>query len=93
MKASTEFKINTLRRRADYLIKKVEGDDSTNAKRFNNMEIDALQSGMTALEKEDQFDELVDVLIQMMTAVEMGTGDELAAAVEKVHNVVDKYQI
>lgn len=93
MEASTDFKITTLRRRTHYLIKKVEGDDSTNAKRFNNMEIEALQSGMVALAKESEFDELANILIEIITAVEVGTGDELASAVEKAHSVVDKYQI
>lgn len=93
MEASTDFKITTLRRRAHYLIKKVESDDSANAKRFNTMEIEALQAGMVALEKEDDFDAVANALIQMLTALEVGTPDEMCAAVNNANNVVDKYKI
>lgn len=93
MEASTDFKITTLRRRTHYLLKKMEGDDSTNAKRFNGMEVEALQAGMVALEKEDNFDNVANALIQMTTAVEVGTSNEIAAAVKNAHDVVDKYKI
>lgn len=93
MEASTDFKITTLRRRCHYLIKKMEEDDSTNAKRFNGMEVEALQAGMTALEKEADFDALACCIIELLTAVEFGTIDDLCEAVNKASNVVDKYKI
>jgi hypothetical protein len=87
-----EFKISTLRRRLHHLNQKLEGQDSTKSRRFNMMEAEALQAGIGALENASQLIEIKTTLINLLTALETGTDDELVAAVSHSHKVIDKYR-
>ena len=89
--ADRHFKMDTLRRRMHFLINKVENDDSTNAKRFNTMEIEALQSAISAMEKEDRHDVVADGLVKLVTPIETGTDEEFTKAVDNTHKVIDRY--
>jgi hypothetical protein len=90
--ADIEFKISTLRRRQHHLLGKLEGNDSSNARRFDQMEVEALAEGIKSMERLPEFGDVKQAFVKLLTAIETGGDEELVSAVSRSHEVIDKYR-
>lgn len=88
-----KFRINTLRRRLDFLIKKLETSDSANARRFNQMEIEALEEAINALENRADVEAVGGSLVSLVTALGVGDVHEIGQAISASQGIIDRYQL
>jgi tartrate dehydratase alpha subunit/fumarate hydratase class I-like protein len=83
-----DFNVSTLRRRLHFLVSKMEKDDSISSKKFNVMEVEALQEAIKAMEREDNSAAAIGMLARLLRAIDSCESGELSECLDQATAMV-----